>query len=229
MPRAINQKLAAAWRAAGFPVSESGKVFTPPRELRPTPPPPGFSKLPEPKRSVADARRKPPPTVPHQVASVSEIPDRLRPLYVPAHFGNGYVRNAAGTVLASYRDQKARDPLAAPITRRATLTRKQWATLLSVAEPGPEREHFLRDAALKRITIERDDPMDDVKTLLTYSIFGDYQRERHLSRMQELRNQTAAFDMLKVATVIQGGAAANEMKGVRRSLSATPRTGWRRS
>jgi hypothetical protein len=55
--------------------------------------------------------------------------------------------------------------------------------------------------------------MDDVRTLLTYSIFGDYQRERHISRMQELRNQTAAFDILKVATVIQGGATANEMKG----------------
>ena len=48
MPRAINQKLAAAWRAAGFPVSESGKVFTPSRELRPATRPPGFAQLPAP-------------------------------------------------------------------------------------------------------------------------------------------------------------------------------------
>ena len=154
MPRPINHKLAAAWRAAGFPVSESGKVFTPPKPLRPETRPPGFSKLPEPRSTVEAKRSKPAPTVPHQVASVSEIPDRLRPLYVLASSGNGYTRNAAGTVLGSYRDAKARDPLAAPMTRRATLTKTEWATLLSVAEPGPEREHFLRDAALKRLTIE---------------------------------------------------------------------------
>jgi hypothetical protein len=70
--------------------------------------------------------------------------------------GNGFVRNAAGTVLASYRDQKARDPLAAPITKRARLTRSEWAALMAVAEPGPEREHLLRDAALKRLTIIED-------------------------------------------------------------------------
>jgi hypothetical protein len=85
---------------------------------------------------------------------VSEIPHRLRALYLPASSGNGYVRSTAGTVLASYRDQKARDPLAAPITRRATLTKTEWASLLAVAEPGPEREHLLRDAALKRLTIK---------------------------------------------------------------------------
>jgi hypothetical protein len=154
MAKHVNQQFAKAWRVAGFDVRESGKVISAPRPLRPATPPPGFSKLPEPTRYVADARRKPPSTVPHQVTSVSEIPDRLRPLYVPASSGNGYVRSTAGTVLASYRDQKARDPLAAPITRRATLTKTEWASLLAVAEPGPEREHLLRDAALKRLTIK---------------------------------------------------------------------------
>ena len=118
------------------------------------PEPTGFSRLPEPRSTVEAKRTKPAPTVPYQVASVSEVPDRLRLLYMPASSGDGYVRNAAGTVLGSYRDQKARDPLAAPITRRATLTKDQWATLLAVAEPGPEREHFMRDAALKRLTIK---------------------------------------------------------------------------
>jgi hypothetical protein len=93
--------------------------------------------------------------VPYRVGTISEIPDRLRPLYTPASGGSastGYVRGPHGDVLASYRDAKAADPLGAPITKHRTLTKDQWATLLGVSEPQ-EREHFLRDAALKRLTI----------------------------------------------------------------------------
>jgi hypothetical protein len=42
---------------------------------------------------------------------------------------------------------------------------------------------------------------------------GDADRQRHLARMQQLRNETAAFNMLKVATTLQGGAALNTVKG----------------
>ena len=152
MPRQIDHKLAAAWRSAGFHVAESGKVFTPPKPLRPETRPPGFSKLPEPTRSVADARRKPPSELPRRVANFSDIPAPFSPLYVPD--GTGFARSPAGDVLASYRDQKAANPLVAPLTRRRTLTKAAWSTLLSLATPGPEREHFMRDAALKRLTIK---------------------------------------------------------------------------
>src|SRR5262245_2137935 len=39
------------------------------------------------------------------------------------------------------------------------------------------------------------------------------ERLRQLDRVRELRNQAAAFDMLRVATTLRGGAALNEMKG----------------
>jgi hypothetical protein len=42
---------------------------------------------------------------------------------------------------------------------------------------------------------------------------GDAERQRHLSRMQQLRNETAASHMLKVAITLQGGAALNATKG----------------
>jgi hypothetical protein len=55
--------------------------------------------------------------------------------------------------------------------------------------------------------------MADPRNVITH-LLGDAERQRHLARMQQLRNEAAAFNMLKVATVIQGGAAANETKGV---------------
>lgn len=154
-------RIARAYRAAGWDIGPSGKAIAPINRLAPNTPgfsklqPRGFSRLPEPTRPGHST--KAPSAVPYRVASISEIPTRLRTLYSPASGGSastGYVRGPHGDVLASYRDQKAADPLVAPITRRRTLTKTQWATLLSVAEPGPEREHFLRDAALKRIQIE---------------------------------------------------------------------------
>ena len=42
---------------------------------------------------------------------------------------------------------------------------------------------------------------------------GDAERQRHLTRMQQLRNETAAFSMQRVAAVLQGGAALNATKG----------------
>jgi hypothetical protein len=42
---------------------------------------------------------------------------------------------------------------------------------------------------------------------------ADVERQRHLTRMQQLRNETAAFDMLRVAAVLRGGASLNATKG----------------
>ena len=155
----VNEQFVRAYKAAGWDISASGKAIAPLSRQSPSAPgfsrlpePTGFSRLPEPRSTVDAKRTKPAPTVPYRVGSISEIPEKLIPLYTSD--GAGFVRGPHGAVLASYRDAKAKDPLAAPITRRATLTKNQWATLLAVAEPGPEREHFLRDAALKRLTIE---------------------------------------------------------------------------
>jgi hypothetical protein len=41
----------------------------------------------------------------------------------------------------------------------------------------------------------------------------DAERQRHLARMQQLRNEMAAYDMLRVATVLQGGVSSNRIKG----------------
>jgi hypothetical protein len=41
----------------------------------------------------------------------------------------------------------------------------------------------------------------------------DAERQRHLTRMQQLRNETAAYSMLRVATVLQGGVSSNSIKG----------------
>jgi hypothetical protein len=44
-------------------------------------------------------------------------------------------------------------------------------------------------------------------------LMANSKRQRHLTRMQQLRNETAASHMLKVATTLQGGAALNATKG----------------
>ena len=53
------------------------------------------------------------------------------------------------------------------------------------------------------------DPVNIIMHLL-----GDADRQRHLARMQQLRDETAAHSMQKVAATIQGGAALNTLKGV---------------
>jgi hypothetical protein len=155
MLRRINNKAKAAYERAGWHLTESGKAYAPAGldRLSPTARPPGFSQLPLPRRRWREDR--PAPTVPYRLANISEIPGKLRTLYSPASGGSastGYVRGPHGDVLASFRDAKAADPLAAPITKRRSLTKTQWAALLAVAEPL-EREHFLRDLACKRLTI----------------------------------------------------------------------------
>jgi hypothetical protein len=161
-PRRIDKQVADAYRAAGWDLTPGGKPIAPVGfgQIRPAAQPPGLSRMPAPNREWGNSRRRddrPPSPVPYRVASLAEVPDRLRALYAPARGGSastGYTRGPHGDVLASYRDAKLADPLAEPITKRRTLTKDQWATLLAVAEPGPEREHLLRDAALNRIKIE---------------------------------------------------------------------------
>ena len=54
---------------------------------------------------------------------------------------------------------------------------------------------------------------DPANIIMHLIVNGDVERQRHLSRMQQLRNETAAFNMLRVTTVLQGGAALNATKG----------------
>jgi hypothetical protein len=150
MPRKIDPKTARAYEAAGWEVNSSGRAVAPIRQLSPSyVPPRGFSRLPEPRSRWRDDR--PQPEVPLRISSITEVSERLRPLY--ADDRGGYVRGPHGDVLSSYRLAKAKDPLAAPITVRRTMTQAQWLTLLSVAE-RQEREHFTRDLACGRIQIK---------------------------------------------------------------------------
>jgi hypothetical protein len=54
--------------------------------------------------------------------------------------------------------------------------------------------------------------MADPVNIISHLI-GDAERQRHLARMQQLRNETAAYHMQRVAMTIQGGAALNAAKG----------------
>jgi hypothetical protein len=50
-------------------------------------------------------------------------------------------------------------------------------------------------------------------TIIITHLKDDAERQRHLTRMQQLRNETAAYSMMRVATVLQGGVASNIVKG----------------
>lgn len=43
---------------------------------------------------------------------------------------------------------------------------------------------------------------------------GDAERQRNLARMQQLRNEAAAYSMMRVAATLQDGATSNAAKGV---------------
>jgi hypothetical protein len=154
MARKIDEKTRRAYEAGGWGISPvTGKAIPPvARLLSPSRlAPPGFSKLPAPKRRWRDDR--PMPEVPERAKSVSEIPAGLREAYdsIP---GVGYLRNVVGDVLHDYRSQKVRDPLAEPLVKRRTLTKQQYTKLQGLATPGAERQNFLRAAATRRITVE---------------------------------------------------------------------------
>lgn len=152
MARRVNEQYVGAYRAAGWGISESGRAIAPIRKLSPShQAPPGFSKLPQPKRRWRDDR--PPPEVPRTVKTISEVPQGLRQAY-DALPGVGYVRNAVGDALADYRDQKRRNPLAEPLIKRRTMTKEQYTTLQGLAAPGAERENLMRAAATRRITVQ---------------------------------------------------------------------------
>jgi hypothetical protein len=44
-------------------------------------------------------------------------------------------------------------------------------------------------------------------------LMANSKRQRHLARMQQLRNETAAYNMQRVAATIQGAALLNAAKG----------------
>ena len=94
-----------------------------------------------------------PATLSTHVANYADIPKRLQPLYTMSA-DDGYELTGAGRALASYRAALAKEHIGEPITPLRTLSKQEWMTLVAVAQPGEERQHFLRAAALKRIRVE---------------------------------------------------------------------------
>jgi hypothetical protein len=88
-----------------------------------------------------------------QIASYSEIPDRLRPAYDLSPLG-WYEPNQIGAAIGAYRTARAKDPDREPVAPLTKLTRKEWNTLLSVASPGEERAYFMRSFVSKRIKLK---------------------------------------------------------------------------
>ena len=56
--------------------------------------------------------------------------------------------------------------------------------------------------------------MTDLMTLQRYRLFGDFEREIHLARAQEWRNQNAALCIGHTAATLQGAVNLNTAKGV---------------
>lgn len=94
-----------------------------------------------------------PPAIPSRVESYDAIPKRLRPVY-SVSAGDGYELSVPGRLLAGYRTAITRNPDREPIAPLRTLTKAEWMTLVGVAEPGPERQHFLRAVAQRRLKVE---------------------------------------------------------------------------
>jgi hypothetical protein len=136
-----------AYRRAGFVLTKRGKVL--PALPTSTPRTPRFSKLLEPMRTASMTSL---PTIRPQVENYSEIPTRLRPAYDLSVLG-GYELNQLGAALSAYRCALAKDPYTEPLAPRRKLTRAEWATLLSIAEPN-ERAYFMRSLVSKRITLK---------------------------------------------------------------------------
>jgi hypothetical protein len=90
--------------------------------------------------------------IPEQVEHYHEIPTRLRPAYGLSSLG-WYQPNAVGATIGAYRAAIEKDPHREPLAPRRKLSRKEWSTLLSVAEPD-ERAHFMRALISKRITLK---------------------------------------------------------------------------
>lgn len=90
--------------------------------------------------------------IPEQVEHYHQVPARLRPAYELGALGS-YVPNQVGMTIGAYRAAIAKDPHREPLAPRRKLTRQEWSTLLSIAEPD-ERGHFLRALASKRITLK---------------------------------------------------------------------------
>jgi hypothetical protein len=72
----------------------------------------------------------------------SEVPTRLRPAYDLSVL-SGFELNQVGAALNAYRSALEKDPYTEPLAPRRKLTRAEWATLLSIAEPN-ERGYFMR-------------------------------------------------------------------------------------
>jgi hypothetical protein len=148
--RRINNQFADAYEDAGFDVSPSGRVYSPPRPLHPEPPKPGFSRLPEPARTSRPTTTPPSP-IQAQVQTFGEIPPRLRPAYERSVLG-GYELNQVGAALSAYRCAAAKNPGREPVAPQRKLTRTEWNTLLAVVEPE-ERAYFMRALVCKRIKL----------------------------------------------------------------------------
>jgi hypothetical protein len=60
--------------------------------------------------------------------------------------------NQIGAAIGAYRAALEKEPHREPLAPRRKLTRTEWSTLLSVAEPE-ERGYFMRAFASKRIPL----------------------------------------------------------------------------
>jgi hypothetical protein len=79
------------------------------------------------------------------------VPERHRALYEVS--ADGFQLNQVGHALAAYRRALAQAPDREPVAPMRTMSKADWQTLVGVAEPGPERMHFLQAAAKRRITV----------------------------------------------------------------------------
>jgi hypothetical protein len=148
--RLANQtwRLRQLYRAAGYHVTEAGRVLAPPQSLGSMAKPPRLSeRTPPTTRSIMTS------PLPAQVESYSEIPTRLRPAYDLSVLG-WYELNQVGAALSAYRAALAKDPHREPVARLRKLTKHEWSTLLSVAERGEERAYFMRAFTCKRIKLK---------------------------------------------------------------------------
>jgi hypothetical protein len=150
--RRANQdyRLRKAYRANGFTVSDSGRVLTWPQQLRRTSRPSDLSKPPSPRRTSTMIS---PPPVHKQVATYDEIPIRLRPVYELGPLG-WYEPTPVGVTIGAYRSARTKEPDREPVAPLTKLTRREWTTLLSVAEAGEERAYFVRSFVSKRIKLK---------------------------------------------------------------------------
>jgi hypothetical protein len=105
---------------------------------------------------MANTKKQIPELLPRHIESITGVSQRHRPLYDIDPNRDGYTLTPSGGLLQRYREAVAgTSTFSAALTakRPSRLSKIEWSTLLSVAQPE-ERPTFLREAAAGRIKIE---------------------------------------------------------------------------